>query len=138
MLVNQISVFLENRSGRIKEFANVLSKAKINIIAMSIADTNDYGILRVITSDNPKALKELKLSGFNIASTDLIGIEVNSHNDMMKNVLEVLDEEGININYLYSFVKSSDQSTIIIFKVDDTEKTLLKLKEHNINLANLD
>lgn len=137
MLVNQISVFLENRSGRIKEFANVLSNEKVNIVAMSIADTNDYGILRVITDDNPKAFQALKKSGFNIASTDLIGIEVDTNNKMLKEVLQILDEEKININYLYTFIKSSNQATIIVFKVDDIEKTLEKLKAHDLNLANI-
>ncbi|MGI6213839.1 MAG: hypothetical protein ACOYIQ_04755 [Christensenellales bacterium] len=137
MLVNQISVFLENRSGRIKEFAEALYKAGIKIVAMNIADTTDYGILRVITDNNPLAVEVLKKSGFNIASTDLIGIEVDNSNGIMKDVLQILDEEDININYLYTYIKSDNHSTIILFKVDDVEKTLEKLKERNINLANI-
>lgn len=137
MLVNQISVFLENRSGRIKEFAEALYNAGIKIVAMNIADTTDYGILRVITDNNPLAVEVLKKSGFNIASTDLIGIEVDNSNGIMKDVLQILDEEDININYLYTYIKSDNHSTIILFKVDDVEKTLEKLKERNINLANI-
>ena len=77
MYVNQIAVFLENRAGRINEFAACLAKANINIIVMSIADTTDYGILRVITEDNEKAMKVLKEGGFNIVSTYLVGFRVD-------------------------------------------------------------
>lgn len=137
MLVNQISVFLENRSGRIKEFAGVLSEAGVKIVAMNIADTSDYGILRVITDNNPLAIEVLKKNGFNIASTDLIGIEVDNSNGIMKDVLQILDEEEININYLYTYIKQENHSTIILFKVDDVEETLEKLKERNVNLASI-
>ncbi len=137
MLVNQISVFLENRSGRIKEFAGVLSKAGIKIIAMNIADTSDYGILRLITDNNRLAVEMLKQSGFNIASTDLIGIEIDNSNGILQDVLQILDEEEININYLYTYIKSDTGSTVILFKVDEVEQTLAKLKERNVNLANI-
>jgi len=137
MLVNQISVFLENRSGRIKEFSGVLSKAGVKIIAMNIADTSDYGILRLITDNNELATKMLKENGFNIASTDLIGIEIDNSNGILQDVLQILDEEEININYLYTYIKSDTGSTVILFKVDEVEQTLKKLKERNVNLANI-
>lgn len=137
MLVNQISVFLENRSGRIKEFAGVLARAGIKIVAMNIADTSDYGILRLITDNNSLAVEALKENGFNIASTDLIGIEVDNSNGVMQDVLQILDEEEININYLYTYIKSETGSTVILFKVDEVEKTLTKLKERNVNLASI-
>ena len=75
MLVNQIAVFLENRQGRINDFAKVLANEKIDLVSMSIADTKEFGILRAITSDNKAAVEALRKSGFTVTTTDLIGVE---------------------------------------------------------------
>lgn len=134
MLVNQIAVFLENRSGRIAEFSRVLKDANINIQAMSIADTEEYGILRAITDDNAGAIKALRENGFNTASTDLIGFQVEDKPGEMYKVLKLLEDAKINIGYLYSFARTSKKSAVILIKVDDNAKTEKLLEGSGINL----
>jgi ACT domain-containing protein len=135
MLVNQIAVFLENRSGRVAECSKVLKDAGINIQAMSIADTAEYGILRAITDDNKKAVEALKKNGFNTASVDLIGFEVADKPGEMYKVLKILEDAGINIGYLYSFSRTSKKSAVILLKVDDVQRTLVLLEKNGISLV---
>lgn len=134
MFVNQIAVFLENRAGRINEFAACLAKANINMIAMSIADTTDYGILRVITDDNERAMQVLRQGGFNIASTYLVGFEVDDKPGAMQEVLDILNKNNINIGYLYSFVRPIENKAIILIKVDDNEHVAKVLQDNGISL----
>lgn len=134
MLVNQIAVFLENRQGRIFELTEALKKANVNMLVMSIADTSDYGILRAVTDDNAKAIKALNEAGFTASSTDLIGIEVPDKPGELAEVLKVLDDGGIDIEYLYSFKKAGLDSAIILFKVSDIDKTLKIIKNSKVKL----
>ena len=134
MLINQIAVFLENRKGRICEFSGVLKDAGINIQAMSIADTMEYGILRAITDDNAKAIEVLRRNGFNVASTDLVGFKVDDKPGEMYKVLQILDEHKINIAYLYSFARAGAAKSVILLKVDDNDETMRILEENGINL----
>ena len=134
MLVNQIAVFLENRQGRIFELTEALKKANINMLVMSIADTSDYGILRAVTDDNAKAIKALKEAGFTVNSTDLVGIEVEDKPGGLAEVLKVLDQGGIDIEYLYSFKKANDGNAIILFKVADIDKTIEIVKKSGVKL----
>lgn len=134
MLVNQIAVFLENRKGRICEFSKILKDADVNIQAMSIADTMEYGILRAITDDNAKAIEVLKANGFNVASTDLVGFKVDDKPGEMYKVLQILDDYKINIAYLYSFARAGAAKSVILLKVDDNDATMRILKESGINL----
>ena len=99
MLVNQIAVFLENRSGRIAEFSRVLKEANVNIQVMSIADTMEYGILRAVTNDNKKAIEVLRANGFNTAATDLVGFKVDDTPGEMCKVLEVLESDLTLFSY---------------------------------------
>ena len=135
MLVNQIAVFLENRSGRICDFSRVLKEAGVNIQAMSIADTTEYGILRAITDDNQKALAALKANGFNTAATDLIGFQVDDKPGEMYHVLKIIEDAGINIGYLYSFARTAKKSAVILIKVDDNDAADKILSDHGIDLV---
>ena len=137
MLVNQIAVFLENRKGRICEFSKVLKDADVNIQAMSIADTMEYGILRAITDDNAKAIEVLKANGFNVASTDLVGFKVDDRPGEMYKVLQILDDHKINIAYLYSFARAGAAKSVILLKVDDNDATMRILQESGINLIDV-
>jgi len=134
MLVNQISVFLENRSGRVAEFSRVLKEANINIQVMSIADTMEYGILRAVTNDNKKAIEVLRANGFNTAATDLVGFKVQDTPGEMCKVLEVLESHCINIAYLYSFARAGEDYAVILLKVDDNKNAMKILAENGINL----
>lgn len=135
MFINQIAVFLENREGRIRDFSKVLADADINILAMYVADTQEFGILRAITDNNKKAVVVLKEAGFNTAVTDLVGFEVDDTPGEMYKVMRILGDNGININYLYSFTRTSRKSAVILIKVDDNAKTADILHRHGINLV---
>ncbi len=134
MLVNQIAVFLENRKGRIADLSRVLREANVNIKAMSIADTAEYGVLRAITDNNAKAVEALRANGFNTAVADLVGFKVNDTPGAMSTVLEALDNAHINIDYLYSFARSKEENAIILVKVDDNTKAEAILKDNGVDL----
>ena len=133
MLVNQIAVFLENQRGKVKGVTDVLKEAGINMLAVSIADTKDFGILRAITDNNEKAIKVLKSKGFVVLSNDLIGVEVDNKPGGLGEVLGILDELQIDIEYLYSYVVS-DGKAVILFKVSEVEKTIELIKSKDVKL----
>lgn len=121
MKVNQIAVFLENRKGRLQEFLKVLAEHKIDVYAVTIADTIEFGILRAITSDNAKAQTVLKAAGFTVTATDLLEIEVDDKPGELYAVVEKLSKNDISIEYLYSYSRS-DGKGILLVKVDDEKK----------------
>lgn len=133
MIVNQISIFLENRPGRLDDVAKVFAKNNIDIVTISIADTKEFGILRVITRDNKLALESLKKEGFIVTSNSLIGVEVNDKPGEFAVVLGYLHNENISIEYLYSFTKK-DGKSIIIFKPDDANKAIEILKSNGFDM----
>lgn len=134
MLVNQIAVFLENRKGRLNELAGVLALEKIDLLTLSIADTQDFGIVRLITTDNTSAIKALKNAGFTVTSTNLIGIEIADVPGALANVLEVLTAGDIDIEYLYSYARTEKHNAIILFKVADVSKALGVLSNAGIRV----
>lgn len=133
MAVEQIAVFLENRQGRLADFAEVLKKNQIDLISMSIADTKDFGILRAITKDNAKAAKALRESGFTVSITNLVGIEIEDHPGGLSDVLDVISK-NVDIEYLYSFARQEGQSAVILLKVPDNEKAVEILKNKGVKI----
>ncbi len=133
MLVNQIAVFLENQRGKVKGVTDVLKNAGINMLAVSIADTKDFGILRAVTDSNEEAIKVLKANGYVVMSNDLIGVEVDNKPGGLGEVLGILDELKIDIEYLYSYVVS-DGKAVILFKVSDVQKTVELIKSKDVKL----
>lgn len=129
MLVNQIAVFLENRAGRLLSLSKALSDAKIDLVSLNIADTSDFGIVRMITSDNEKAMQALKDAGFVVKENELIGIEVDDVPGGLTKVLEGLASSDIDIEYLYSYAKSNSAKATILVKAADLEKANKTLKE---------
>ena len=129
MLVNQIAVFLENRAGRLLSLSKALSDAKIDLVSLNIADTSDFGIVRMITSDNEKAMQALKEAGFVVKENELIGIEVDDVPGGLTKVLEGLASSDIDIEYLYSYAKSNTAKATILVKAADLEKANKTLKE---------
>ncbi|MBM6992038.1 MAG: amino acid-binding protein [Prevotella sp.] len=113
MLAKQLSIFLENKSGRLTEVAEVLGKADINLSAMSIADNSDFGILRCIVSDPDKAYKLLKEAGFTVKITDVIGMTVPNTPGSLAVILKHLSDNGVFIEYLYSFANGDGANVII-------------------------
>jgi len=113
MLAKQLSIFLENKSGRLTEVTDVLGKANVNLSAMSIADNSDFGILRCVVSDPDKAYKVLKDAGFAVKMTDVIGLAVPNTSGSLAVVLKNLSEKGVFIEYMYSFANGSSANVII-------------------------
>ena len=133
MYIKQISVFMENKRGELKRVTDALKTGNVNILTASIADTKDFGIWLIITDDNENAKKVLRSNGFLISSDDLIGIEVAHEPGALSDALAVLDNNGIDIEYLYSYEKT-DGSAYILFRVHDTEKTISILNKCGVKL----
>ncbi len=122
MEVKQISVFLENKKGRLWEAMNALAKAQINIRALSIADTTEFGILRLIVPAPEKARKVLEHSGFVVRENDVIAVGVSDKPGGLASILKILTDAGINIEYLYAFVEKSGKKAVVVLRPDSTSK----------------
>ncbi|MBP1641113.1 MAG: amino acid-binding domain protein [Bacteroidetes bacterium] len=127
MLLKQLSVFLENRPGRITQVTKVLDEIGVNISAFSIADTSDFGILRMIVDNIDAALQALKAQGFSVRTTQVVGLVVPHQPGGMHQALEHVDKAGIEIEYMYAFAYNSKAAVII--KADDTLKLVNVLTE---------
>jgi hypothetical protein len=134
MKVEQISIFLENKSGRLAEVATVLAKGSVNIRALSLADTTDFGILRLIVNDTEKAKQVLKDNGFTVGKTEVIGVEVADKPGGLAEILNVMKEHNINVEYMYAFVQKSAGNAIIIFRFDELEKAIDVLQKAGIRI----
>lgn len=134
MRVEQISVFLENRAGRLAEITRVLGEAGVNIRALSLADTSDFGILRLIVSDNDKAKAALKESGFTVGKTNVVAVEVEDKPGGLNRILELLSKNNINVEYMYAFVQHSGENAVIIFRFDDIDAAVKLLADNNIKV----
>ena len=121
MALKQISVFLENKSGRLADVSSLISNAGINFRAISIADTADFGILRMIVDKPDDALVLLEKNGFTAKENLVLGVEVEDHPGGMAGVMKLFDENDVNIEYLYSSLESGIEKAVIIFKVEDVQ-----------------
>jgi len=124
MKVEQISVFLENKPGTLEDATRVLKDANINIRTLSVAETVDFGILRLIVNDVEKANQALKENGFRVSKTPVVAVEVPDKPGGLHSIMEVVSKEGINVEYLYAFVEKSGQNAVIIFRFDNPEKAI--------------
>jgi hypothetical protein len=134
MKVEQISIFLENKSGRLADVAGVLAQAGVNIRALSLADTTDFGILRLIVNDTEKAKQVLKNCGFTVGKTEVIAVEVSDRPGGLAAILGVMKDNGINVEYMYAFVQKSGGNAIIIFRFDELEKAIDTLQKAGIRI----
>ncbi|MBN2051742.1 MAG: ACT domain-containing protein [Spirochaetales bacterium] len=124
MKVKQISVFLENTTGRLAEVTKTLADAGIDLRAISIADTADFGILRMIVDKPDEAMRVLKEAEFTAKLTEVIGIMLDDKPGGLSRVMEIFHRDGVNIEYLYSSLISEKESVVIIFKVEDIDHGL--------------
>lgn len=124
MKVEQISVFLENKSGRLADVTRALGKAGVNIRALSIADTSDFGILRIIVNDNDRAIKVLKDNDFTVSKTEVVAVEVSDKPGGLSDILDLLEKEKINVEYMYAFIERSSDNAVIIFRFDENDKAV--------------
>jgi hypothetical protein len=134
MKVEQISVFLENKSGRLAEVMRVLGTSGINIRALSIADTSDFGILRIIVNDKDKALAALKEKQFTVSKTEVVAVEVSDTPGGLSTILDLLDRQGVNVEYMYAFIERSSDNAVIIFRFDENDKAITVLQEAGITI----
>jgi hypothetical protein len=134
MKVEQISIFMENRSGRLAEVTGILAKADINIRAMSLADTADFGILRLIVNQTEKATQVLKQNGFTVSSTEVIALEVPDRPGGLWGILKTLEAAGINVEYMYAFVQRSGDNAVVMFRFDETDKASVILREAGVRV----
>lgn len=134
MFIKQISVFIENRHGRLEEFTTLLGENGIDLIALSIADTTNFGILRAIVADNEKALGLVRDHGYTANLTEVLAVAVPDSPGGLAGVLTMLRDGSISIEYLYSFVRRVGKDAIIIFRVDQPEKAAALLQEKGVRL----
>jgi hypothetical protein len=136
MSVKQISVFLENKKGRLAEVTRTLSHEKINIRALSLADTADFGVLRIIVDNPDRSLAILKSHGFVAQVTEVVAVEVEDRPGGLARILEVLDEDNVNVEYMYAYVEKKSDNAIVICRIDDRERAHQVLEKHGIATLN--
>jgi hypothetical protein len=134
MKVEQISIFLENKPGGLEEVTRILKDAGINIRTLSLADTTDFGILRLIVNDVETASRVLKEQGLRVSRTTVVAVEVPDRPGGLHGILEVLTKNGINVEYLYAFVERSGENAVIIFRLDAPDKAIEVLEQNGLTV----
>lgn len=130
MITKQLSIFLENKTGRLNDVAKILSESAINMKAFSIADNTDFGILRVLVSDTDKAYQILKQNGFAVKFTDVITLHISNTPGSLYSILDLLATANIYIEYMYAFSEGEQASVVI--RPDNLEEAVKVLKQNNI------
>ncbi|MGI6588397.1 MAG: ACT domain-containing protein [Peptococcia bacterium] len=134
MVIKQISLFLENKKGRLAHVCRVLGNEGINIRALSIADTTDFGVLRLIVNNPEKAYEVLKANNFAVSMTDVLAMEVSDTPGGLAGTLEKLDEAEINVEYMYAFLGTTSQAALVIIRVENPEKAVSVIRRAGINI----
>ena len=132
MHVEQISVFLENKSGRLSEVTAILSEAGINIRALALADTSDFGVLRLIVDDKDKAVNTLKDNGFTVGKTEVLAVEVQDRPGGLNNILYILKSNSINVEYMYAYVRHTGENAVMIFRFDNIAAAIEVLTKEGV------
>lgn len=135
MTTKQISVFLENKPGQLTEFTKLLNQNHIDMRALSLADAEDFGILRLIVDDSYKTATVLKDAGYVCSITPVLTVEIPDQPGGLVKVLELLGEHGVNIEYTYAFTARPNDCAYMIFRVADNEKAIEALTGHGIKLV---
>jgi hypothetical protein len=134
MLIKQLSVFIENKEGRLKDVTQVLRKHNINIASFSLADTAEYGMLRMIVSDPDKGRQVLKEEGFSVKLTDVIAVKISQQPGTLNEVLNIIFEAGLSIEYMYTLA-TTGRDTSIIMKASDLNSALEELKRNGYEVC---
>ena len=135
MLVKQISVYIQNKPGQAYRPIKALGDAGVDLCAIQIADSSDFGILRMITRDNAKAAKALRDVGCTVAETELIGAIVKNVPGGLAHLMSFFDTENINIEYFYSYLPKQNEEVIMFFKVEQPNDAIQKLIKHEVRLV---
>lgn len=135
MELKQITVFLENKVGRLGEVTRVLAEAGVNMRAISIADTADFGILRIIVDQHDEALRALNEAGFTTRITTIAAVEIEDKPGGLAQVMELFQKSQVNIEYLYASLENKAGKAVVIFKLADHEKGLQILKDNGLSMV---
>jgi hypothetical protein len=134
MKINQLSVFLENKPGALSAPCRLLAEAKINIQTFALADTREFGILRVVVKDWEKAKQVLDQSGFAVKVTEVLALEVDDQPGGLARILEVLEKAKVNLEYTYAFTVKHRGKGLLVFRFSDTDLAMRALKEARVNV----
>jgi hypothetical protein len=136
MKIRQVSVFLENKKGRLLEVCSLLGKNNINIRALSIAETEGFGVLRLIVNKPQQATDLLRANQLVSNITDVVALEVEDKPGGLARILDVLERNDVNIEYMYGFIEKSSDNAMMVFRFDDLQKAVDILKANSIKLLN--
>ncbi|MGZ7069553.1 MAG: ACT domain-containing protein [Methanobacterium sp.] len=134
MKLKQISIFLENKKGRLQKALTILKEAGINIRALSIADTSEFGILRLIVPDPEKAKSALEKENFVVKVNDVIAVEVHDEPGGLEKILEILNKADINVEYIYAFVEKKGKKAIVVLRTEDLDAGIKALESEGITI----
>jgi hypothetical protein len=133
-IIRQISVFIDNRPASLSEMARCLADKNINLRALSLAETRDFGTTRIIVADVDACSEVLKVAGFHFIETDVLAVEVADRPGGMADVLECIANEHISVEYAYAMIEKREESAVIILRVDNIGKAIMALRKRNIRL----
>lgn len=134
MAIKQLSVFVENKEGKLREITDILTKAGIDIRALSIADTSEFGILRLIVRDPHKAKALLEKNGFVATINDVVGVEINDRPGGLAEIVRLFAERDINMEYMYAFLTRTENKAYLVVRVDDASEVENLLESEKIRI----
>ena len=132
MSLQQLSVFVENCPGSLVSVLKVLAEARIDLNGLSVADTTEFGVLRMILSDPARGEEVLQEAGFIVKATDVLAIDVNDTPGGLFKTVEMLSENGLNVEYMYAFLSREDKTAYVIFRVEDNDEAVQALRKAGI------
>ena len=135
MTIKQLSIFVENKAGTVAEIAKKLADASVSIRALSVADTQEFGILRLIVDNVEKAKDALSESECVVSITKVIGVEIPDVAGGLSNVLQLMSKSGINVEYLYAFITISGKHAYVVLRVEDNDKAIEILTKNGVKLV---
>ena len=134
MVIKQISIFVENKKGRMAEITKVIADANVDIRALSVADTTDFGILRLIVDTPDEAVKALKDAGMTVSLTDVIAVGLDDRPGAFAGVVKLLSDAGINIEYMYAFITRTEGKAYVIMRLEDPQTGIDMLKKSGVHM----
>lgn len=138
MLVKQVSMFVENATGRLADITRILAEHNIDLKACTIADAADFGILRCIVEEPETVKKILNENGFNASVSEVVAVSLENKAGGFHKVLQILADEKLGVKYIYSTIKSAEGEAVIMLKTDDNDRAVKVLQEKNIKLVSID
>lgn len=134
MDLEQISVFMENRPGSLADITGVLARADVNIRALSLADTADFGILRLVVNQPDTARRALKDGGFTVGTTTVLALEIPDRPGGLSRILQILATAAINVEYMYAFVQKSGENAVVIFRFDEPDRAARAMQDAGVRV----